>query len=143
MNVRALLLLVLLGQLAGCAVNPATGRNNFVMMSEQQELDLGRRYNQQILKENPRYADEKLQAYVQQVGERVAKNSHRNQLAYQFTVVDSPDINAFALPGGYIYHGLFDTHPDNNRRLQQVLGPARALATGQQEVNREGFLKRL
>lgn len=143
MNVRALLLLVLLGQLAGCAVNPATGRNNFVMMSEQQELDLGRRYNQQILKENPRYADEKLQAYVQQVGERVAKNSHRNQLAYQFTVVDSPDINAFALPGGYIYHGLFDTHPDNDRRLQQMLGPARALATGQQEVNREGFLKRL
>ena len=42
------------------------------MMSEQQELDLGRRYNQQILKVNPRYADEKLQAYVQQVGERVA-----------------------------------------------------------------------
>lgn len=72
MNVRALLLLVLLGQLAGCAVNPVTGRNNFVMMSEQQELDLGRRYNQQILKVNPRYADEKLQAYVQQVGERVA-----------------------------------------------------------------------
>src|SRR3989344_347709 len=237
MILRVLTLSVLLVQLAGCAVNPATGRSDFVMMSEQQELDLGRRYNQEILKENPRYADEKLQAYVQQVGERVAKNSHRNQLAYQFTVVDSPDINAFALPGGYIYihrgllaylsseaelaavlghevgdvtgvlgsavvrgygrdmeleadglgaqylarsgydpqamievvkvlknqedfardqaaargevqpaggyHGLFDTHPDNDRRLQQVLGPARALATGQQEVNREAFLKRL
>ncbi|MGY8830874.1 MAG: M48 family metalloprotease, partial [Pseudomonadales bacterium] len=94
MILRVLTLSVLLVQLAGCAVNPATGRSDFVMMSEQQELDLGRRYNQEILKENPRYADEKLQAYVQQVGERVAKNSHRNQLAYQFTVVDSPDINA-------------------------------------------------
>lgn len=271
MSLRLVAVLVLLMQLAGCAVNPATGRNNFVMMSEQQELDLGRRYNQEILKQNPRYADEKLQAYVQQVGERVAKSSHRNQLDYQFSVVDSPDINAFALPGGYIYihrgllaylnseaelaavlaheighvtarhsvqqqsqssawsilgqalaigtgvgaagdltnalgsafvrgygremeleadglgaqylarsgydpqamievvkvlknqevftrdqaakrgeaqpeggyHGLFDTHPDNDRRLQQVLGPARALATGQQEVNREVFLKRL
>jgi predicted Zn-dependent protease len=88
MILRVLTLFVLLVQLAGCAVNPATGRSNFVMMSEQQELDLGRRYNQQILKENPRYADEKLQAYVQQVGERVAKNSHRNQLNYQFTVVE-------------------------------------------------------
>jgi predicted Zn-dependent protease len=267
------LLLLLLGQLAGCALNPATGRSNFVMMSERQELDLGRRYNQEILKQHPRYADEKLQAYVQQVGERVARHSHRRQLDYRFTVVDSPDINAFALPGGYIYihrgllaylnseaelaavlghevghvtarhgvqqqsqssawnilgqavaigtgvgaaadltnvlgsafvrgygrdmeleadglgaqylarsgydpqamievvkvlkgqedfardqaakrgqaqpaggyHGLFDTHPDNDRRLQQVLGPARALAAGggQQEVNREAFLRHL
>ena len=269
--ITRVLLILILGQLAGCAVNPATGQSNFVMMSEQQELDLGRRYNQQILKDNPRYADEKLQAYVQQVGERVAKHSHRNQLSYEFTVVDSPDINAFALPGGYIYihrgllaylsseaelaavlghevghvtarhsvqqqsqstawgllgqavaigtgvgaaadvtsvlgsafvrgygrdmeleadglgaqylarsgydpqamievvkvlknqedfardqaaargeaqssggyHGVFDTHPDNDRRLQQVVGPARALATGQQEVNRDAFLKRL
>jgi predicted Zn-dependent protease len=41
------------------------------------------------------------------------------------------------------YHGVFDTHPDNDRRLQQVLGPAHALAAGQQEVNREACLKRL
>lgn len=65
MTMRALLLCLLLGQLAGCAVNPATGRTNFVMMSEQRELELGRRYNQEILKQNPRYPDEKLQAYVQ------------------------------------------------------------------------------
>ncbi|UTW09552.1 M48 family metalloprotease [Pseudomonas benzenivorans] len=264
---------VLLGllQLAGCALNPATGRSDFVMMSEREELELGQRYNEEVLKQYPRYADEKLQAYVQRVGERVARHSHRSQLNYRFTVVDSPDINAFALPGGYIYihrgllaylnseaelaavlghevghvtarhsvqqqsqssawnilgqavaigtgigavadltnvlggafvrgygrdmeleadglgaqylarsgydpqamievvkvlkaqedfardqaaqrgeaqpasgyHGLFDTHPDNDRRLQQVLGPARALATGQQEVNREVFLQHL
>ncbi|WP_044870826.1 M48 family metalloprotease [Pseudomonas sp. LFM046] len=257
--------------LAGCAVNPATGKTNFVMMSEQQELDLGRRYNQEIAKQNPRYADDQLQAYVQQVGQRVASHSHRANIPYQFTVVDSPDINAFALPGGYIYihrgllaylgseaelaavlghevghvtarhsvqqqsqstawnilgqavaigtgvgaagdltnvlgtafvrgygrdmeleadglgaqylarsgydpqamievvevlknqeefaqdqarrkgqsappssyHGLFDTHPDNDKRLQQVVGPARALVGGNQVVNREVFLKHL
>ena len=102
MNLRVVLLLLGFGLLGGCAHNPVTGRTDFVMMSEEQELALGRSYNQQILKENPRYADEKLQAYVQQVGDRVAKNSHRSNLIYHFTVVDSPDINAFALPGGYI-----------------------------------------
>lgn len=267
--VLALLLSVFL--MSGCAVNPATGKTNFVMMSEQQELDLGRRYNQEIARQNPRYADEKLQAYVQQVGQRVARHSHRNDITYQFTLVDSPDINAFALPGGYIYihrgllaylnseaelaavlahevghvtarhsvqqqsqstawnilgqavaigtgvgaaadltnvlgtafvrgygrdmeleadglgaqylarsgydpqamievvkvlgnqeafaraearrlgkeappsgyHGVFDTHPDNDTRLQQVVGPARALAVGNQATNREVFLRHL
>lgn len=85
--------------LAGCAVNPATGRNDFVMMSERQELDMGARYNQEILKQYPRYDDAKLQSYIQRVGERVARNSHRSQLKYVFTLVDSPDVNAFALPG--------------------------------------------
>src|SRR3990167_9165653 len=271
MMLRIVVLLCGFGLLAGCAHNPATGRTDFVMMSESQELQMGRSYSQQILKENPRYADENLQAYVQQVGERVAKHSHRSNLQYHFTVVDSPDINAFALPGGHIYihrgllaylnseaelaavlghevghvtarhgvqqqsqssawgilgqalaigtgvgaaadltsvlgsafvrgygrdmeleadglgaqylarsgydpqarievgkelknqeeyareqaarrgkaqpaggyPGVFDTHPDNDRRLQQVLGPARALASGQQEVNREAFIKHL
>ncbi|MNQ79452.1 TPR repeat-containing protein YfgC precursor [compost metagenome] len=267
----SLALLLASSLLAGCAVNPATGRTNFVTMSEQQELDLGRRYNQEIAKENPRYADEKLQAYVQQIGLRVASHSHRSNLAYHFTVVDSADLNAFALPGGYIYihrgllaylnseaelaavlghevghvtarhsvqqqsqstawnilgqavaigtgvgaagdltnvvgtafvrgygrdmeleadglgaqylarsgydpqamievvkvlknqddfardqalnkgkpappsgyHGVFDTHPDSDTRLQQVVGPAKALAGGSQVINREVFLKHL
>lgn len=98
-----LLLLLGVGALGGCAVNPATGKSDFVMMSEQQELGMGARYNQEILKQFPRYNDEKLQAYVQRVGERVARSSHRSNLQYHFTVIDSPDINAFALPGGYIY----------------------------------------
>jgi predicted Zn-dependent protease len=269
---RAVMLCLALFWLAGCALNPATGRNDFVMMSERQELDLGARYNQEILKQNPRYDDARLQAYIQRVGERVARSSHRNQLKYVFTLVDSPDVNAFALPGGYIYihrgllaylnseaelaavlghevghvtarhsvrqqsqsmawgvlgqaaaigtgvgavgdvanvmgnafvrgygrdmeleadglgaqylaragydpqamievvkvlknqetfardqaakrgeavpdsggyHGLFDTHPDNDRRLQEVIGPARALAGGQQEVGRDVFLQML
>ncbi|QNH06202.1 M48 family metalloprotease [Pseudomonas sp. B11D7D] len=268
---RALMLCLICSWLAGCAVNPATGRTDFVMMSERQELDLGARYNQEILKQYPRYEDAKLQAYIQRVGERVARSSHRNQLNYVFTLVDSPDVNAFALPGGYIYihrgllaylnseaelaavlghevghvtarhsvrqqsqstawgllgqaaaigtgvgavgdltsamgnafvrgygrdmeleadglgaqylarggydpqamievvkvlkgqedfaraqaakrgeaptaggyHGLFDTHPDNDRRLQEVIGPASALVGGNQEVGRDNFLQML
>lgn len=263
--------LVAAALLQGCAQNPATGESNFVMMSERQELELGRSYSQEIAKQYPRYADEKLQAYVQQVGERVASHSHRSELSYHFTVIDSPDINAFALPGGYIYihrgllaylsseaqlaavlghevghvtarhsvqqqsqsqawgilgqavaigtgvgaagdvtsalgsafvrgygrdmelqadglgaqylaragydpqamievvevlksqddyardeaakagkpaptssyHGIFDTHPGNDQRLQQVIGPARALVTGRQVVNRDVYLQHI
>ena len=101
-KLRLFLLLSLLAQLVGCATNPATGRTDFVMMSEQQEIAMGRNYAQEIARQYPRYADEKLQAYVQQVGERVARNSHRSNLAYSFTVIDTPDINAFAIPGGHI-----------------------------------------
>ncbi|AYC34613.1 peptidase M48 Ste24p [Pseudomonas cavernae] len=124
MKLQFLVLLVLLAAtLAGCATNPATGESNFVMMSEQQELDLGRRASQDIGKEYPRYADEKLQAYVQQVGERVARYSHRDNLKYQFTVIDSADINAFALPGGYIYiHRGLLAYLNSEAELAAVLG---------------------
>ncbi|MFO5736624.1 M48 family metalloprotease, partial [Klebsiella pneumoniae] len=63
----------------------------------------GARSNQEILKQFPRYNVEKLQAYVQRVGERVARSSHRSNLQYHFTVIGSPDINALALPSSYPY----------------------------------------
>ncbi len=116
---RLLLLSLLLFQLAGCAVNPATGKTDFVMMSEQQEIELGRNYAQEIAKQYPRYADEKLQAYVQRVGERVARYGHRSHLSYRFTVVDSPEINAFGIPGGHI---------DRHRGLMAYLGSEAELA---------------
>ena len=120
---RLCLLMMALATLAGCAVNPATGRTDFVMMSEAQELSLGREAHQQILKQYPRYPDQALQAYVQQVGERVARHSHRGQLDYHFTVIDSPDINAFALPGGYIYiHRGLMAYLGSEAELAAVLG---------------------
>jgi predicted Zn-dependent protease len=89
--------------LAGCATNPVTGDSDFVLMSEDQELALGRQASQQLARIYPRYADEDLQRYVQSLGERLAARSHRPNLIYRFTVVDSSEVNAFALPGGYIY----------------------------------------
>ena len=89
--------------LNACSVNPATGERDLVLMSEDQELAIGRSSHAAILKEYGAYADPKLAAYVQKVGERVAANSHRSNLIYRFTVLDSADVNAFALPGGYIY----------------------------------------
>ncbi len=109
--------------LISCAQNPVTGEQDFVMFSEDKELALGREYHPQIIKEYGRYEDEALQAYVQNVGERVAAVSHRKDLVYRFTVLDSPVVNAFALPGGYLYitRGLM-AYLNSEAELAAVLG---------------------
>lgn len=100
----ALLLSALL--LAGCGtqvVNPVTGRTERTVMDEATEIQEGAKAHQQVLQEYGVYADPKLQAYVDALGQRLAKQSHRANLKWTFTVLDSPEINAFALPGGYVY----------------------------------------
>ena len=93
-------LLLLLTSLftAGCATNPVTGGQDFVLMSEEQEISLGREYSAKITKETPVYEDEELAGLVQRIGEQVAANSHRPELVYRFTVLDSDQVNAFASP---------------------------------------------
>lgn len=88
---------------SGCATNPVTGGPDFVLLTEDQEIQLGRANDPQIRAQFGVYDDPKLQAYVQRVGEELAAKSHRPGLVYRFTVLDSADVNAFALPGGYIY----------------------------------------
>ena len=109
--------------LANCSVNPVTGKQDFVMISENQEIQMGREYNAQILKQSPKYQDQNLQDYVQSIGESLAAKSHRPNLVYRFTVIDSPDINAFALPGGYIFinRGLM-AYLSSEEELAAVLG---------------------
>ena len=89
--------------LTHCAQNPVTGSKDFVLMSEQQEIQVGAQAHQDVLKEYAALDNPALQAYVNEVGQRLAKQSHRPNLEWHFTVVDSPDVNAFALPGGYVY----------------------------------------
>jgi predicted Zn-dependent protease len=89
--------------LTHCAQNPVTGDKDFVLMSEQQEIQMGAKAHQDVLKEYAALDNPALQAYVNEVGQRLAKQSHRPNLEWHFTVVDSPDVNAFALPGGYVY----------------------------------------
>jgi len=87
----------------GCATNPVTGDQDFVLMSEAEERQLGARYHKQIIEQQPVYENDDLQAYVDRIGQRLAEVSHRPELGYQFTVLDDDSVNAFALPGGYIY----------------------------------------
>ncbi|MEQ1662113.1 MAG: M48 family metalloprotease [Thiobacillus sp.] len=89
--------------LTHCAQNPVTGDKNFVLLSEAQEIQMGAQAHKDVLKEYAPLDHPALQAYVNDVGQQLAKQSHRPNLQWHFTVVDSPDVNAFALPGGYIY----------------------------------------
>jgi predicted Zn-dependent protease len=108
----------------GCAVNPITGKREFMIFSDQQEISFGEEADPDIRWQfGGDYNDQKLQEYVNSVGQKVAKVSDRNNIPYYFKVVDSSDINAFALPGGYIYitRGLL-SKMDNEAQLAAVLG---------------------
>lgn len=97
------LVIVMASNSMSCSVNPATGGANLVFMSEDRERELGAEEHAKILASQSALMDEDLQAYVEKVGQRVAKASHRPELEYTFTIIDSPLINAMALPGGYVY----------------------------------------
>ena len=92
--------------LAGCGtqvVNPVTGKTERTAMDERTELAEGKKAHDEVLKEYGVYPDPRLQAYVNEIGQKLAKQSHRANIPWTFTVLDSPEINAFALPGGYVY----------------------------------------
>lgn len=113
----------LLFVLAGCAQNPVSGQKDFVMMSESQEIAIGRQTDEQVRKQYRVYESKALQDYVNRVGQKIAKQSHRPDLQYHFTVLDTPEINAFALPGGYIYitRGIM-AYLNSEAELAAVLG---------------------
>ena len=126
MNTRLLLLAASLGAVlasGGCATNPVTGRSDVVTMSAAQEVEIGRKMHPQILQQYGRFADEELQAYVGDLGQRIAAKSHRPELQYTFTVLDSEEVNAFALPGGYVYitRGIM-AYLNSEAELAAVLG---------------------
>ncbi len=109
--------------LTACAQNPVTGKQDFVLLNEDSELAIGRANHSKIIAQYGYYEDEALQQYVQAVGEKLAMKSHRPNLVYRFTILDSPVVNAFALPGGYIYitRGLM-AYLNSEAQLAAVLG---------------------
>ncbi|MBE0475438.1 M48 family metalloprotease, partial [Rhodoferax sp.] len=120
---RPLLWVALLTACGSPIVNPVTGRAERSVMSEQMELTEGAKAHQQVLQEYGLVKDARLQAYVNNLGQRLAKQSHREQLQWHFTVLDSPEVNAFALPGGYIYvtRGIM-AYLQNEAELAGVIG---------------------
>lgn len=89
--------------LSGCATNPVTGRPDLAFMSEADEIRIGQQMHPQILQQYGAYDDAEVQNYVNEVGQRLVATSHRSNIKYTFTVLDSDEVNAFATPGGYIY----------------------------------------
>lgn len=89
--------------LLACAVHPVTLEKQFMIISEEKEISIGKRSDPVILQEFGYYDDSSLQAYVNEVGQKLVAVCSRKDISYYFKVIDSEDINAFALPGGYIY----------------------------------------
>jgi predicted Zn-dependent protease len=87
----------------GCAVNPVTGKRELMLMSESQEIALGKESHPQIMAEYGVYPDKSIQEWFNTRGQEMGKVTQRSQLAYTFTVLDSPVVNAFAVPGGFVY----------------------------------------
>lgn len=76
---------------AGCAI------------SRQQEAEMGMNYAQQINAQLPIVRDADVNAYISQLGASLAAKAEDQERTWRFSIVDDPEINAFAVPGGYIY----------------------------------------
>lgn len=106
-----------------CAKNPVTGKRQLMLMSEQQEINMGKQSDPSIVAMYGLYQDDQLQAFINEKGKAMAAISHRPQLNYEFKILDSPVVNAFALPGGYVYftRGIM-AHFNNEAEFAGVLG---------------------
>jgi predicted Zn-dependent protease len=106
-----------------CAKNPVTGKRDFMLVSTEQEIAMGQQSDPEIKRFFGVYEDDKLQRFINEKGQQMAAVSHRKDLKYQFRIVDSPVVNAFAVPGGYVYftRGIM-AHFNNEAEFAGVLG---------------------
>ena len=117
------LVLSMLMLFVACAVNPVTGRKQLMFMSEEQEIALGKQSDPSIVAMFGLFEDAKIQKFITEKGMEMAKVSHRPHLPYEFKILDSPVVNAFAVPGGFIYftRGIL-AHFNNEAEFAGVLG---------------------
>jgi|SRR5688572_28438723 len=111
------------GPVASCARNPVTGKNELALVSEGQEIQMGQQAAQEVAQSIGFVDDPELQSYVAGIGKRMAAKSERPDLPWEFHVVNDASVNAFALPGGFIYvtRGLL-SHMNSEAELASVLG---------------------
>ncbi len=109
--------------IAGCVRNPATGKSELMLVSESQEIQMGQQSDSQVVASIGLYPNPSLQAYVQGLGTKLAATSERPKLPWTFRVVDDPAVNAFAIPGGFVYvtRGIL-AHMTNEAELATVMG---------------------
>jgi predicted Zn-dependent protease len=117
------LLIGMIGLIIACATNPVTGKKEFMLVTESDEIQMGAAYDPQItssygLYDNPEVAD-----YIESIGQQMVKLSHRPELQFHFRLLDTPVINAFAVPGGYVYitRGIL-AYLNNEAELAGVIG---------------------
>jgi len=119
-TVGALLALILIG----CTKAPITGRSQLIMISPQQEMQLGYKSAQEVLKTEKVSHDAQKNAMVKRIGQRIAKVADRPNYQWDFFVIENEEeANAFCLPGGkvFVYSGLFKYVADDDE-LAAVMG---------------------
>lgn len=106
-----------------CAVNPVTGKRELMLVTSAEEAAIGKDTDKQVVEQYGIYDDPKLQEYLAKVGNKLAVQSHLPDLQYQFKVVDSEILNAFAVPGGYVYftRGIM-AHLNSEAEMAGVMG---------------------
>jgi len=132
-----MLILVSFLYLAACAVNPVTLEKQLMIISENKEISIGKRSDHVILQQFGYYDDPTLQNYVKRVGQKLVRACRRRDIEYHFKVLDSDDINAFALPGGYIYvtRGIL-AMINSEAELAGILGHEIGHVVGRDSANR-------
>jgi predicted Zn-dependent protease len=106
-----------------CATDPVSGQPTLMLLSEDKEVQMGRQTDGQVIRQYGLYEDAALAAYIDDLGQRLARVSHRPSLAYRFKVLDVAVVNAFAVPGGYVYmtRGIL-AHLNSEAELAGVMG---------------------
>ena len=112
------------GLMFGCATDPVTGKSQFMLVSEDTEIQIDRQYSPlQFSTDFGPVQDHKLNSYISQVGNSMAASSHRPHMPYSFRVVNATYVNAYAFPGGSIAatRGIM-LSLDNEAELASLLG---------------------
>lgn len=124
--------------LSSCAINPVTGNRQLMLMSESREIRMGKEYDPQVIATFGEYENEALLEFIHETGEEMGLISHRPGLDYHFRILDSPVINAFAVPGGYIYftRGIL-TQFNNEAEMIGVLGHEMGHITARHTASRQ------
>jgi predicted Zn-dependent protease len=121
-----------------CAKNPVTGKSQLVLMSEAQEIQMGQEADPQIIQQFGLYEGQDLQRYINDMGQQIVKISHRPNITYNFRVINSEVLNAFAVPGGYVYftRGIM-AHLNDEAQFAGVLGHEIGHVTARHTVSQQ------
>ena len=114
--------IVIIFLISSCQINPATGNKEISLMSTKEEDIIGKQEHDKIIKEYGIYDDDILDNYINSLGNFLVSTSELSNKKFTFTILDTPIVNAFALPGGYIYltRGLLALC-DNEAQLAGVI----------------------